>query len=198
MKSFRHILLLSAMLLLGCTTTDGEENIRKAASTMTMNITIGNSTVTVLLEDNSSAQALYEALQQSSITYEAHDYGGFEKVGALGRSFPQNNQSITTEPGDIILYQGNNLCIYYDTNPWSFTRIGKIVGATQQSVKDFVRAGEGNVTVTLSVGDATPVRTVEAPAAHHDDYISLGGVRQQQPSKGVYIKGGKKMLGGKR
>ncbi|MCR5455062.1 MAG: hypothetical protein K6F33_08765, partial [Bacteroidales bacterium] len=62
---------------------------------------------------------------------------------------PQNNENITTEPGDIILYQGHNLCIYYAQNTWSFTRIAKIEGISKDVLKKIL--GDGEITVTLSV-----------------------------------------------
>ena len=94
-------------------------------------ITINGKTLTADFADNSSAKALADALAKSSITYQADDYGNFEKVGDLGQSFPKNDENITTEPGDIILYQGHNLCIYYTQNTWSFTRIAKIKGISK-------------------------------------------------------------------
>ena len=162
-------------------------------TTMTMYITIGGQTLTATLNDNSSARALYAALQQSPITYEAHDYGNFEKVGDLGQSFPQNNEYITTEPGDLILYQGDNLCIYYDTNSWNFTRIGRIDNATQAAVKEFVKAGGGNVTITLSVGETTAINHITETDGE-DAYYSLSGQRMENPTHGIYIKNGKKIL----
>ena len=54
------------------------------------------------------------------------DYGGFEKVGALGTELTRNDRQITTQPGDVILYQGNQITIYYGTNSWSFTRLATI------------------------------------------------------------------------
>jgi flavodoxin len=167
----------------------------QAASVKTMNITISGKTVAVTLSDNSSAEALYEALLKGPITYEAHDYGNFEKVGELGQSFPRNDEQINTQPGDIILYQGSNLCIYYGTNSWNFTRIGRIEGMTQDELKDFVKAGQGNVSVTLSIGSATAIHEVPASfSSTAEKYISMGGVRVMSPSKGVYIKDGKKVL----
>ena len=74
-------------------------------------LTIGGITKTATMVSNSSTEALVAQLQQGDITYEAHDYGNFEKVGPLGYTFPENNTQITTEPGDLILYQGSNLCI---------------------------------------------------------------------------------------
>ena len=123
--------------------TNTENNMDK------MFITVNGKTLTADLADNSSAKALAEALAKSPITYKADDYGNFEKVGDLGMSFPQNNENITTEPGDIILYQGHNLCIYYAQNTWNFTRIAKINGISQKELKDFL--GDGEITVMLSV-----------------------------------------------
>ena len=99
-------------------------------------------------EDNSSAEALKEQLKTCSITIDMHDYGNFEKVGELPFTLPRNDEQITTEPGDVILYLGNNLTIYYDVNSWNFTRVAKIRDA-DSTLKD--KLGDGNVTVTLSL-----------------------------------------------
>lgn len=96
-----------------------------------LNITIGSKTLTATLADNSSAQALAERLKNSPVTVEMHDYGNFEKVGALGFDLPRNDEQITTSAGDIILYQGNQITIYYDINSWNFTRLGKIENVTK-------------------------------------------------------------------
>ena len=77
------------------------------------------------------------------------DYANFEKVGPLGFSLPRNDKSITTTPGDIILYQGNQITIYYDTNTWNFTKLGKIEDVTQKELKEIL--GNGDVTVTFSL-----------------------------------------------
>lgn len=160
-----------------------------------MYITIdGGQTLTATLANNSSAQALFEALKQAPITYEAHDYGNFEKVGPLGQSFPENNESITTEPGDIILYQGSNLCLYYDTNTWNFTRIGKIEGKTQAELKQILKAGQGNITVTLSLNNATGISNIRSTSSDEAAYYTLSGQRVMNPTKGIYIKNGKKVI----
>ena len=78
-----------------------------------------------------------------------HDYGNFEKVGPLPQSLPTNDQRITTSPGDTILYQGNQVTIYYDANTWSFTRLAKIEDATRESLLTVF--GIGDVEVTLSL-----------------------------------------------
>ncbi len=66
------------------------------------------------------------------------DYGGFEKVGTLPLSFTTSNSQISTAPGDIMLYQGNQMVIFYGTNSWSYTRLGKIDNATAESVSQFL------------------------------------------------------------
>ena len=162
--------------------------------TQKLYITIGGVTKTATLVSNSSTEALVAQLQQGDITYEAHDYGNFEKVGDMGHSFPQNNEQITTEPGDLILYQGSNLCIYYDTNSWNFTRIGRLDYMTQADIKQWVNAGGGNVTVTLSLNNTTAVHRVTTKAATSDKFISLNGTHTKMPSKGVYIDNCKKII----
>ena len=115
----------------------------------TMKITANGTSLTAVLADNSSAEALKELLQSGPITVEMHDYGDFEKVGPLGASLPTNDEPITTSPGDVILYQGSNITVYYDTNRWTFTRLGKIENVTREDLLDFF--GDGNVTVTFSL-----------------------------------------------
>ncbi|MBQ6498768.1 MAG: hypothetical protein IJI48_02595 [Ruminococcus sp.] len=100
-------------------------------------------------EDNSSAEALKENLRGGSITLSMRDYGGFEKVGDLPFSLVTNDEEITTSAGDVILYQGSQLTIYYDVNTWRFTRVAKIRGA-DGSLKE--QLGEGDINVTLSLG----------------------------------------------
>lgn len=107
------------------------------------------STFKARLADNSSAEALAELLKNGDITFNMSDYGNFEKVAPLGTSLPTNNEQITTEAGDLILYQGNNIVIYYDTNSWNFTRLGKIEDATKEELLNVL--GSGDVTVTFSL-----------------------------------------------
>lgn len=134
--------------------TGSEENQAEDRSGMesgTMKITIGNTVFTASLTDNSSAQALKELLAKGPLTIDMSDYGDMEKVGPIGTELPRNDEQISTEPGDIILYQGNSLVIYYDVNDWNFTRIGKINDVTQEELKKTL--GEDNVTVTFSLDE---------------------------------------------
>lgn len=109
-------------------------------------------TFTAVFADNSSAEALKELLTEGDISVLMHDYGEFEKVGDLGTDLPGNDTRITTEPGDVILYQGNRITVYYDVNSWNFTRLGRI----EDTSKDELLAvfGEGDVTVTFSLNGA--------------------------------------------
>lgn len=115
----------------------------------TMRITAGDTTFTVTLADNSSVDALKELLAEGPLTIDMSDYGNMEKVGPIGTSLPRNDEQITTGAGDVILYQGNSLVIYYDTNSWNFTRIGKIEGVTGEELLEAF--GSGSVTVTFSL-----------------------------------------------
>lgn len=95
--------------------------------------------------DNTSAEAFLEKLNSDSIKLELHDYGSFEKVGPLPWELPRNDEQITTVPGDIILYQGNQLTVYYDENTWNFTRLAHIDGVTTEELLEVL--GDGDVTV---------------------------------------------------
>lgn len=109
----------------------------------------GNHSLTAVLSDNSSVAAFYNLLKKGPLTVSMQDYGSFEKVGSLGTSLPRNDTQITTSAGDIILYQGNQITIYYDKNSWNFTRLGKVEGVSQVELKNIL--GKGNVTAIFSV-----------------------------------------------
>ena len=117
-------------------------------------ITVGKQSVTAMLSDNASAKAFYALLQQGSITINMTDYGSFEKVGPLGTGIVRSDEKITTTPGDIILYQGDKVTIYYAENTYTFTRLGHIDGATGENMKAFL--GDGDPTVTFSIEETTP------------------------------------------
>jgi len=117
----------------------------------TIKITISGKTLPVKLENNKAARALVEALREAPVTYEAHDHGGFEKVGPLGRSLPSSDTQTTTQAGDVILYSSNQIVLFYGSNSWSYTRLGKIQYGTLDELKSFLKAGEGNISVSLSL-----------------------------------------------
>ena len=113
-----------------------------------MKITVGDNELLATFADNSSAEEFRDLLAQGPLTIEMEDYGGFEKVGPLGTSLTRNDSQITTEPGDVILYQGNQITIYYGTNSWSFTRLARINDHSGLQEK----LGNGTVSVTFSLG----------------------------------------------
>ena len=117
----------------------------------TIKITVSGKTLPVKIVDNEATKALVAALREASITYEAHDYGGFEKVGPLGRSLPTSDTQITTQAGDVILYSGNQIVLFYGSNTWSYTRIGKMQYESLDELKSFLKEGEGIISVTLSL-----------------------------------------------
>ena len=129
------------------TTNNNIEN--EEYNNMKIKLEINNYELTATLVDNSSTQALIEKLKESDITINMNDYGNMEKVGQLDFSLPRNDQNITTESGDLILYQGNNFVIYYDTNNWSLTKLGKIDNVDKSQLKNIL--GSGSVIVTLSL-----------------------------------------------
>ena len=109
----------------------------------------GSHTLTATLVNNSSANALYNLLKRAPVTIKMSDYSNFEKYGPIGISLPRNDTKITTTAGDIILYQGNQIAIYYDTNSWNFTRLGKLDGVTQAELKRIL--GKGDVTAVFEI-----------------------------------------------
>ena len=106
-----------------------------------IHITAGDTVFTATLADNSSADALKNILLQGPLTINMSDYANMEKVGPIGTSLPRNDEHIETEAGDLILYQGNSFVVYYGTNTWNFTRLGKIDGVTKEQL--FAALGSG-------------------------------------------------------
>jgi hypothetical protein len=118
-------------------------------NSMKLKIRVNDTTFTATLEENSLTKALVEFLQQGDLTLDMEDFSNFEKVADLPKSFPRNDQQIDTDAGDLILYLGKRIVIYYDKNSWNFTRLGKIDNVNKARLKQIL--GKGNATVTFSV-----------------------------------------------
>lgn len=112
-----------------------------------LKITIGEHTFYAAFADNPSAEEFRELLAEGPITITMKDYGGFEKVGPLGTTLTRTDTQITTEPGDVILYQGNQITIYYGVNSWNFTKLAKI--SDSSGLKD--KLGIGTIEATFSL-----------------------------------------------
>ena len=172
MKKLFAILLVLAVLCLtltACTddppqqptTGDGSQSTAPEQPTEPQNpdeqkvtkmyITINGNKLEVTLAQNSATSALVEKLKQGDVTYTARDYGGFEKVGDLGFDLPKSDAQTTAQTGDVMLYLGNQLVIFYGSNSWAYTKIGKISGYSASELATLLGAGDGAVSVTLSL-----------------------------------------------
>ena len=125
--------------------SSAEETKMKSELTMKIN----GKTVSVEWEDNVSVSALRELASESPITIQTSLYGGFEQVGSIGQSLPRNDLRITTQAGDIVLYSGNQMVVFYGSNTWSYTKLGHITDKTPAELNDLL--GSGNATITISI-----------------------------------------------
>jgi len=123
-----------------------ETEVKPKMKTLTMKI--GSTNVDVDWEENESVAALTELVKDKPITIQMSMYGGFEQVGPLGTSLPKNDIQTTTSPGDIVLYSGNQIVVFYGSNSWAYTRLGKITGKTAAEMTELL--GNGNITITIS------------------------------------------------
>ncbi|WP_180994604.1 cyclophilin-like fold protein [Clostridium sp. chh4-2] len=123
------------------------ETIAGEGGAMTMNVQIGSSTFTATLEDNPAVDSFVRMMENAPVVIKMSDYSGFEKVGAIGTSLPASNSQTTAQSGDIVLYNGNQIVIFYGSNSWSYTRLGKIddLSGWEEAL------GSGDVTVTFSM-----------------------------------------------
>ena len=145
--------LAAAMLLMGCAAASSQaaasssetESVEDTA--MKMKIEVNGSLFTATLADNAAADALADWVEEGPVTLELSDYAGFEKVGPLGRSLPASDSQTITHAGDIVLYQGDQIVLFYGSNSWSYTRLGRIDDLTGWENA----LGGGDVTVTLSM-----------------------------------------------
>ena len=112
----------------------------------TMKLTIGDVEVPVIWEKNDSVNALSELVKESPLTIQMSMYGGFEQVGPIGQSIVRDDKQTTTEPGDLVLYSGNQVVIFYGSNAWAYTRLGH-VDLSQNELEDLL--GNGDVALTI-------------------------------------------------
>ena len=170
------------------TLTFAEENMDK------MYITIGEQTQSVTLVDNDATRELVAALQDAPITVTLND-NNFEIWGSLGRSLTTKNEQMTAQPGDVVLYSGQYICFFYGSNPYSYTRLGHIDGLSESELRTFLKVGENNISVTLSLTSGTTgIESVNGNRLEDGAYYSLNGAKVENLSKGLYIKNGKKVI----
>ena len=156
--------LLLCFLLVGCaaaTTSASQSAAQSDESAQTgsspqsseevatmLQMKIGEIPVNVEWEDNESVAALGRLCQSGPLTIRMSRYGGFEQVGPIGQSLPRNDSQMTTQPGDIVLYTGDQLVIFYGSNSWAYTKLGHIVDTSEQELVDLL--GNGDVAVTIA------------------------------------------------
>ena len=190
----RLIMLVTALVIISCSSDETQaQTSNNETMTQKMYITIGGRTASVTLADNSATQALVEKLQQAPVAVTLNSSGGFEIWGPLGFSLPTSNERINAQPGDVILYSGDNICIFYGTNSWTYTRLGKIDNMTASELTTFLKAGENNISVTLSLSSSTGINSVSADKLSSNAY-TLQGTLAQARQKGIIIQNGKKII----
>ena len=116
-------------------------------SSMTMKI--GDTKVNVDWEDNQAVEALRNMAEDGDVTIQMSMYGGFEQVGSIGQSLPRDDKQITTSSGDVVLYSGNQMVVFYGSNSWSYTRLGHISDKNTEDMTDLL--SNGDVTITISI-----------------------------------------------
>ena len=119
------------------------------AEEMSILMKIGEETVTVIWEDNESVVALKELLREQSMSIQMSMYGGFEQVGSLGTSLPRDDEQTTTQAGDIVLYSGNQMVVFYGSNSWAYTRLGRITDKSAEELEELL--GNEDVIITLEL-----------------------------------------------
>lgn len=147
----KKILCLAAALALACSlalcAAEAIPEDRGEAKALKMNVQIGEYTFTATLEDNSAVSELVEMMRKEPVTIEMDDYAGFEKVGPLGTRLTAQDVRTATRPGDIVLYNASNIVMFYGTNTWAYTRIGRIDDLTDWETA----LGSGSITAVFSL-----------------------------------------------
>ena len=141
---YKSIILVIMLILMTCSAVSGDESMDDM-----IKIKINEESFDVKLENNSATQVLVKELEKGNITVNATEYGGFEKVGDLGLTLPTTDENVNTSPGDIVLYQGNQISLFYGSHSWSYTKLGKIENLDSNHLKEVL--GSGNATLVLSL-----------------------------------------------
>jgi hypothetical protein len=136
--------LIIILGLVACTAVSGDDSMDDSVK-----VKINDEIFDVKLENNSATQELIKELKKGNVTVNASEYGGFEKVGDLGFSLPANDENVETNPGDIVLYQGDKVSLFYGSHSWSYTKLGKIDNVDSNKLKEVL--GSGDVTLEFSL-----------------------------------------------
>ena len=143
MSFIKNIALIVILSLIACTAVSGDDSMDDLVK-----VKINDEIFDVELENNSATEELIKELKKENITVNASEYGGFEKVGDLGFSLPTSDENIGTNPGDIVLYQGDKISLFYGSHSWSYTKLGRIDDVDPDQLREILGSGD----VTLEFG----------------------------------------------
>ena len=129
----------------------GSESVDGVSETenVHLSLSINGTPISVKWEDSESVDALRDLAKDKPLTIGMSPYGSFEQVGSLGSTLPSNDVQMTTEPGDIVLYSSNQIVLFYGSNSWAYTRLGKITDKTVEELTELL--GKENVDITLEM-----------------------------------------------
>ena len=144
MSFIKKIGLIVILSLFACTAVSGDDSMDDLVK-----VKINDNVFDVKLENNSATQELIKKLEKGNVTVNAKEFGGFEKVGDLGFSLPTNDENMKTGPGDIVLYQGNQISLFYGSHSWSYTKLGKLDNVDSNKLKEVI--GSSDFTLEFSL-----------------------------------------------
>ena len=112
-------------------------------------ISVNGKEMTADIFKSESGEAFVQLLKDGPLTISMSDYGGFEKVCQLGKTLPREDQQITTEAGDVMLYSGNQIVFFYGVNSWSYTKIGKVEASSIEELESVLSGSETEVILSI-------------------------------------------------
>ncbi len=146
------LVLIAALFVTGCkkqenTSVFKEQTHIEAGETTEMQMMINNEFIKVEWESNESVEMLKKMTEKGPLTIQMSMYGGFEQVGPIGRKLPRKDTKIQTRAGDIVLYSGNQMVVFYGSNTWEYTKLGHITDRTAEELEELL--GNGDVTIRI-------------------------------------------------
>ncbi len=146
-------LFLAVCVLAGCGqgAETGEQEVESEQAEEIMRLFVNDEELPVTWEDNASVDALMELASKEPIVIDMSMYGGFEQVGSIGQDLPRDDRETAASAGDIVLYSGNQIVVFYGTNSWAYTRLGKIEGKTDEELAQLL--GKNQVSLTIRTGE---------------------------------------------
>lgn len=129
---------------------DAAEPDSESPSEQGLTLSVDGTTLEVSWEDNETVRELMDCAAEGSITVNTSLYGGFEQVGSLPRQFSRNDVQMTTAPGDIVLYSGDQLVLFFGSNSWSYTKLGHIDSLTTEELTGLLGGSSAEVEISLN------------------------------------------------